>query len=416
MRSRFAVLASVLAALVVVPVAGSSAAPHHIRSVTINVTPNPVTAGDGVFIYGQLNGPAAAGRVIRLYQRVNPSRRFTLVARTKTNSVGFYSYRVRSVGSNRSWFVRGPGGVRSRNIREGAYALLSLMANPTSTDTKHPVVFSGHVSPNHTGERVYLQQQKTSAVGSDDWHTIKTGVIGAGSNYSITYRWRVPDSRDVRVLFRGDARNIRSASDSVTVTVQQSQGPGFTITTSDPVVPEGNGATISGVLDKGATGNVPDPGVSVTLWARTADEPHFVPLASTTTGSDGSYSFAVHPTVNTNYLVRTTFAPRRQSAVLFEGVRDVVTMAASSPTAHVGDRVTFSGTVGPDKTGSIIYLQRLGKDGDWHNVEVTNVRFGSTFQFTWRFGDAGIEQFRARIVHDEHNIGGVSPPVKVTVT
>ncbi len=68
--------------------------------------------------------------------------------------------------------------------------------------------------------------------------------------------------------------------------------------------------------------------------------------------------------------MRTTFAPRRHTAVLFEGVQDVVTMTSSSPTSTVGGHVTFTGSVSPDKAGHVIYLQKLGKDGDWHTVEV----------------------------------------------
>ncbi len=86
-------------------------------------------------------------------------------------------------------------------------------------------------------------------------------------------------------------------------------------------------------------------------------------MAFTTTGSDGSYSFSQAPTENTLYQVRTTQAPRRHSAVLFEGVRDVISMTGPS-TATVGQKVTFTGTVLPDKAGHVIYLQRLGKDGD----------------------------------------------------
>ena len=44
------------------------------------------------------------------------------------------------------------------------------------------------------------------------WRTLKSDRLNAGSNYSIKYRWSTPRERDVRVLFRGDRRNIRSAS------------------------------------------------------------------------------------------------------------------------------------------------------------------------------------------------------------
>ncbi len=414
MRLRFAVLASVLAALTVGSVVSVNAVAKAHRAVTINATPNPASAGNGVLVYGQLNGSNSGGKVVRLFERVNPRGGFFPAGHTKTSPQGFYSFQ-KVVLSNREWYVAGPGGVRSRVLRERVSALISLTASTTSTDTKHPVTFSGHVEPNHTGERVYLQEQK-SGTNSDEWHTLKSAVIGPGSNYSITHRFVFPAQRDVRVLLREDARNIKSASDPVTVTIQQAQVPGFSISNSAPIIPEGSGATISGVLDKSATGNVPDPNVSVTLWGRTADQSQFTPIGSTTTGTDGSYKFDVHPTVNTVYEVRTTFAPARHTAALFEGVRDVVTMSANPTTSPVGGKVMFTGTVSPDKAGRLIFLQMLGSDGDWHNVEFTHVTPSSTFAFVYRPATTGTERFRARITSDEHNIGGASAPVPVTVT
>jgi len=413
MRLRFAVLALTLSALVVVPVSGVDAAPTVHRTLTINATPNPVIAGQGVFIYGQLSGGTVSDQPIRLYHRVFPSSGFTLIGTAKTNAFGFYEFTRPEgiVDSNRAWFVRGPGGVRSPTIRERVYALISMSASSTSTDTNHPIVFSGQVSPNHAGEPVALQEQ---GLKSDQWHTLKRSVIGPGSTYSITWRFSVPGERDVRVVMPGDVRNIRSASSPVQVTIEQAQVPGFTINSSDPIIPEGTGAMISGVLDKAGT-TVPEPSTSVTLWARGADQPHFSPVANTTTGTDGSYKFAVHPTENERYQVRITFKPKRHTAVLFEGVRDVVTMTASATTVPVGGKVTFQGTVTPDKAGRVIELELLGKDGNWHSVETTVVRFNSTYQFTSTFGQAGTDQFRARIPSDELNVGGASQPVTVNV-
>jgi hypothetical protein len=133
------------------------------------------------------------------------------------------------------------------------------------------------------------------------------------------------------------------------------------------------------------------------------------------TGSDGSYSFSVSPSQNTLYQVRTSLPPKRHTAVLFEGVRDLVTITASSSDSTLGDTVTFTGTVTPDKAGHVIYLQRLGQDGDWHTVAISEVTHDSTYRFTWTFGSPGQPTFRARITSDEHNAGAASPPVTINV-
>ena len=120
------------------------------------------------------------------------------------------------------------------------------------------------------------------------------------------------------------------------------------------------------------------------------------------------------PSSNTLYEAKTTFAPARHSAVLFEGVRDVVSMSANASTAKVGTKVTFSGVVNPNKAGRRIYLQLLGKDREWHAVAVTLVRFNATFQFVWKITERGAHKFRARIFSDKQNVGAASPPVTVT--
>jgi hypothetical protein len=415
MRLRFAVLASLVAALAVISVSSiAGAAPRHNRGLTINATPNPILAGEPVLIYGQLNTPPVAGQKIILYHHLAGSDRgYTRVDDTTTNAQGFYEFTraEQVVLTNRSWFVREAGihGVHSRTVYERVAALASVAANTTTQDTNHPILFTGHVTPNHAFERVALQEHVGS---SDDWRTLRSGRLGGDSNYAISYRWRMSGNHDVRVVFPGDARNVKGASDPVNVTIQQAQVTGFTINSSAPTVGYMQPVTISGVLTQSTPMST-----AVRLWARTRGQAQFMPVANATTGSDGSYTFAAQaPGQNTLYQVRTTFSPHRHSAVLFEGVRDAVDMSASSDTAKVGEKVTFSGTVLPAKAGHVIYLERLGADGEWHVVEIRFVRSDSTFQFTWRFGTSGTEKFRARITSDSENLGAASAPVTVTVS
>jgi hypothetical protein len=84
---------SLLTALVAVPVPGvASAAPIHNRGLTINATPNPIIAGEGILFYGQLKGGTVKGQPIRLYHRVNPSAHFSLVGKTTIDRFGFYEF------------------------------------------------------------------------------------------------------------------------------------------------------------------------------------------------------------------------------------------------------------------------------------------------------------------------------------
>lgn len=412
MRPRLAVLAMVVTTLAAIAVPSVvTAAPRHNRGLTINAIPNPIDAGEGVFIYGHLNVVPVGGQTIILYHHLAGSGRgYTKVGRTTTDSHGFYEFTRAEdvVMTNRSWFVREAGihQIHSRVVFERVAALVSLSASTSAAVTGQPVAFTGHVDPNHTGERVVLQQETPAG----EWHSLKSARLDGASNYSIVHRWRFAGDHTVRILFRSDARNIRAVANPVTVAVQQKQVPGFTIASSDQLISYGQSVIISGVLGHAA------PTTPVTLWARSAEQSQFIPIADTTTGSDGSYMFAPQgPTSNTVYQVRTTLAPRRHSAVLFEGVQDVLTLTPSSTTSEVGGHVTFTGTVLPDKAGHVIYLQRLGADGDWHTEEIRLVTNASTFQFGWTFGKAGTDQFRARITGGDGDIGGASALVTIQV-
>jgi len=413
MRPRLAVLAMVVTTLVAVVVPSVvTAAPRHNLGLTINAIPNPIDSGEGVFIYGHLNVPPVANQPIVLYHHLAGSGRgYTRVGETTTDSHGFYEFTRAEdvVTTNRSWFVRDAGihQIHSRTMFERVAALVSLSASTSTAVTGQPVTFTGHVDPDHAGERVVLQEETASG----DWRSVKSGRLDGASNYSIVHRWRFAGDHTVRVLFPSDARNILGVANPVTVAVQQKQVPGFTIASSDQLISYGQSVVISGVLDH-APATTP-----VTLWARSADQGQFTPVADTATGSDGSYMFAPQaPGANTVYQVRTTLAPHRHSAVLFEGVQDVLSLTPSSTTSQVGGQVTFTGTVLPDKAGHVVYLQRLGADGDWHNEEIRLVSGASTFQFGWTFGKAGTYQFRARITGGDGNIGGASAPVTVQVS
>jgi hypothetical protein len=419
MRLRLAVLATLVTTLVAVAVTSvASAAPGHNRGLTINAIPNPIDAGEGVIIYGHLNvAPVGGQRIILYHHLAGTNLGYTKVGQTTTDSRGFYEFtRAEDVVlTNRSWFAREQGAhfIHSRTVSERVSALVSIAASTTMTTTAQPVTFTGTVTPDHAGERVVLQEETQSG----NWRDVKSGRLDGGSNYSITKAWRFAGDHIVRVLFPRDVRNIAGASDTVTVAVQQKQVPGFTIASSDQLISYGQAVTISGVLDEPSSSTTPDANIPVTLWARNAYQSQFTPVADTTTGTDGSYSFAPQvPGYNTVYQVRTTLAPNRHSAVLFEGVQDVLTLTPSSTTSDVGGQVTFTGTVLPDKAGHVIYLQRLGADGNWHNEEIRVVSNASTFQFGWTFGKAGTYQFRARITGDRGNVGGASAPVTITVS
>ena len=415
MRLRFAVLASLLTAVTAaVTPAVVSAAPKHNHDLTIAAVPSHIIAGESVLIYGHLAGPGNGDQLIRLYHRVNPHAAFSLIGVAHTDSTGEYEF-IRPDGiveTNRSWFVRGPDGSHSRTVHEAVQALVSIDADKAATDTRHTVVFTGNIEPDHPFDRVVLQQRNGSG---DDWHTIASGFTRGNSTYRLTHRWSLPGVYELRTVMVGDDRNVRSYSDEVTVTVEQAQRPYFSIETATPVIDYGDSTTIAGVLDKVGT-STPDANVPVTLLERPAGSSSWTAIANQATGNLGGYSFTESPQQNTLYEVRVTLKASRHTAVLFEAVRDVVTATPSSTSAPAGSTITFSGTVLPGQSGTVVYLQRLGKDGDWHTVKVGHLNGGSGYSIAWTLGDVGTQTFRTKVLSDVHNAGGASPQMAITVT
>jgi hypothetical protein len=300
-------------------------------------------------------------------------------------------------------------------------ALVTLSANPVGTATTtpvtgQPIVLSGHVTPNHPYQPVYIQQQNSLA--GNGWSTIVKTFTGPGSSFSVPQRWTRPGIYTLRAVFKGDARNSAADSDNVTVTIQQRQNPTFTINSSSPIITDGQSVTISGVLYKpgSAASPVPDPtSTEVTLYGKTSDGSRRA-LATTTTASDGAYSFSQTPIHNEAYVVQTTLRPKRETATLYEGVQDVVTINGSSyqtPTAN--ESITLTGSVEPDHTGHLIYLQSESSDDTWHNVDTAVVGTGSTYSFLYMLAQDGTLQLRARIYGGPENVGAASPAVPVLV-
>ena len=416
MRHRMPLLASaaVTAAAVTLP-SLAGAAPIHNHAVSIRATPGHIIAGEPVLIYGRLGGRDSGNQEITLYHRIAPATGFTVISRTRTNSAGQYEFTRAEgiVNSDRSWFVRGPVHSHSKTIHERVAAEVTIDSSATSGTTRHPITFTGHVTPDHSGARVALQVQYGDA---NTWHTVKTAAVNGASNYSVAYAWRTPGARNVRVAFAGDARNTAAQSDPVSVIIQQRQAPFFTIATSAPIVANGSPATISGVLHQAHTASA-QAGAEVGLYERVPGGSAPATLAQTTrTGSTGAYSFTVQTATNELYQVRTIDPANGQAtADLFQGVQDDVTLTSSSASSTVGAAITFSGSVAPSKAGHVVYLEKYGRDGRWHIVETSTIGSDSTFHFGWTFGTAGTKEFRARVVGGPVNVGGASAPVSESV-
>lgn len=413
----FAVLLALLL-LLALP-SRTQAAPRHDYGLSITATPDPSTAGQGVYIYGQLTGPNNADKRIWLFHRINPAQRFTLIGSTRTDGQGYYHF-VRAdgvVNTNRNWYVVGPDRSHSDTVHELVYANVSLAANTASTTTADPVQFTGTIFPAHPHQRVVLQEQETPSTDTttDVWHTIDVGYTNGDSQFAIPHRFRVPGNYTLRAFFPGDPRNIASESASVNLAVQQAQNTSFTISGTPAEVIDGQSETITGTLYVAGSTTTVQPNVNVTLYGKEGTGT-FKAIEPGSTDANGDYTFTVMPLHNTVYQVRTgSGATLQETAKLFVGVQDVVNAQLSSPTVALGDSVMVTGTVTPSHEGHNIYLQEQTSQGGWVDVMTGSVTAASTFSFDYTPGQTGNENLRVQITGGPWNVGGVSSTMQLAV-
>ena len=411
-RLRLAGLGALMCMLLLLPAAAQArrhSSPNGRHNISITVSDNPVVAGDQLVIFGRLKGPNNGHRVVTLWHRINPRPKFTPVQQTTTDGQGFYAF-FRSQGvvnSNRNWYVRSLG-ARSRTVHERVFSLVTLSGPADGsnllTGPAHKVTFTGTVAPFTAGDQVVLQRQSSDK--GKGWHTIDRGRVQPGGSFSITHTFRVPGDADIRVLVKGTRRNIASASNVLSYQISQAQNPNLTLNPSADPITVGQSVMLTGTLAGGG-------GQTVTLFAKTHGQ-QLAQVGQTTADPSGNYTFTQTPLHNTIYQVK---GGGKSSAQLFEGVKDLLTASETPSTVAAGQSVTFSGTVAPDKTGHVIYIQRQNPDGNgFHTVQVGTVGPGSVYSISRRLFAPGTKVFRVLIPGGPLNQGAASQPFTVTVT
>ncbi|MDE3133893.1 MAG: hypothetical protein KGL15_07500 [Acidobacteriota bacterium] len=407
-------LTALITALLMVLPSTANAAPHNNRGLTIRTSADPISAGQGVLIYGRLQGPGNAGKRIFLFHRIDPAGHFTWVSTTRTNGAGFYEF-IRADGvvkTNRNWFVLGPHYTHSRTIHEWVSSVVTLNADTTTATTAQPVNFSGTVFPPHANQRVLLQEQVSTS--GNGWKTLEVGYTNADSGFSIAHQFRPAGSYTLRAFFPNDPRNIAGESPGIDITVQQQQNPSFTINGSSPAITNGQTETITGTLYANGSTTTPQPNVAVTLYGRQGTGPFRALQTVQTDSTTGAYSFTTMPLHNSVYHVVASH--NEKTANLYVSVGDVVSAALSAPTIAAGQAVKVTGTVTPAHNGHVIYLQEQNSAGQWVDVEVGTLSYASTFAFGYTPGQTGTFNFRVQITGGPWNVGGVSTTLPLTVS
>ncbi|MGH2855677.1 MAG: hypothetical protein ACRDLF_15990, partial [Solirubrobacteraceae bacterium] len=394
--------------------------------------PRRITAGEPVTIFGRLvcrRRVSAADRVVKLFRHVAGTPGFALVQSTTTNEQGIYEFQpvAGPVEASSVWYVRSHG-AQSVYRRTRVAPEVTLLGPPEGTQiftgAAGKVTFTGTVTPADVGARVILQRQ--NALTGNEWRRIDSTVVEPGGGFTIVHTFIVPGDANLRVVVRSQGRDVPAiaslrepaTSSLLSYEISQAENPALTIESSADPIPYGQSVTISGVLAGGA--NQP-----VTLLARTVHQHGFAPVAQATTDAGGNYAFPAQTPVNsTFYEVQASGpvcppgascpaalvckagpphcggAPPTTSAVLYEGVRFLLTAQVSATSVLQGSTLTFSGSVAPApaRPGHVIYLERQNASGQgFHVVQLSALSQSATFSIAYQVYSTGTDAFRVYI-------------------
>ncbi|HVM27317.1 MAG TPA: Ig-like domain-containing protein [Mycobacteriales bacterium] len=138
----------------------------------------------------------------------------------------------------------------------------------------------------------------------------------------------------------------------------------------------GTATTLTGSLTRTGAGGVSGQVVTLTVTDKGGST-----TRNATTGDGGAFSFEVTPTHDTTWTV--AYAGGRQDAA---STATMSTVVAAKVTATVTGRYaykTVTGTVGPDKDGTTVTLQRVGANGVMTPVAAGVVKDGAYRLRTW---------------------------------
>jgi hypothetical protein len=434
MRSVKLVPALMATALLALAPAGASAAKHHRAKRHVNATsaggcslkisaaPRVVGFGETAQVFGQLlcnGGTSVANQTVTVSQRSAVPAALTTAGTATTDKNGLYQLTTGALQTN-SKFIATALGARSgqRTVRvspkvdisgppDGAQLFVGTGPFRRAHGLRsNSVTFTGTVSPQDVGATIALQRENT--VGNEEWHRIgRTSKVGAGGAYSITHTFGTPGDANIRVVVRPSKGNAAGASEALSYEISQAQNPALTIQSSADPIFYGQPVTISGTIAAGPT--------PLTLLARTRGQGTFVPVATVTSSSGGTYAFPVQsPLQSTLYKVT---GAGKSSTLLFEGVKYGLTASVSTTSLQAGQPLTFSGTVTPGNAGHAVYLQAQYPSGvGFRVVEVGKVTAGSTYSIAHVPFVAGVKKYRIKVPGDPGNQGVASPLFTITVT
>ena len=354
-----------------------------------------------------LGGPSTTPQTITVYGRTAGAS-YQALGTTNIES-GAYSFQSLPIKANTAFYASSPEARSPQRVVRVEPVVTLKGPNekiPLITGRTNAVLFTGSVSPQDAGARVVLQRE--NAISHEEWRVIQRGgLVTENGEFAITHKFVVPGDANIRVVVQGNGRHlVRGISNELNYNISQKENPNLTLNSSGDPIFFGQPVTLSGTV----AGAVNQP---VTLFGRGRGA-SYAQVAQGTTNNKGEYSFTQSPLVSTFYRVTSA---GKSSAVLFEGVKYVLTAGVSGTSVQAGQPLTFSGTLTPGVLGHPVYLERENASGGgFHVVEVGTVGEHSTYSITAPIYGSGKENFRIKVPGDPANQSASSASFSVEVT
>jgi hypothetical protein len=185
-------------------------------ALTIASSPDPSTAGRKVVISGGLtSNPPPSGVQVVLWRELSGQSSFHQVTQTTTDSAGQYKITLPRgmVNADQKWYVTA-NSLQSPTLQQHVNALVGLAGGHT-VSVGQTMLLRGRVTPSHPGQVVLIEQRHGGR-----WTVVARPRLGHNSKYGVLHRFAQSGTVELRTVLPGDARNNRSNSPTLTITVE----------------------------------------------------------------------------------------------------------------------------------------------------------------------------------------------------
>jgi len=397
------------------PPAKPPQAAHHSARASCDVSleaPAALNAGEALVLKGRLTcaeASEAAGQTVSIFEHSAGTPGYQEAATAITEADGSFTVTPPSVETNSLFYARF-GRFRSPRSATRVTPLVTL-AGPahgavlpmSARHSRSPIRFTGTVSPADTGAPVTLQRERPA--GSGEWRRVAVSRVAADGSFAFLHSFRAAGPIVLRALVHRYAHRLPAVSETLSYEVSQAQNPALTISADPHFVGFGQAVTITGKLAGPA-------GRTVTLSGRGAGG-DYAPVATATTGEDGSYTFSDTPSGTTDYRVS---ANGLHSMPVRVYVTYALTATPSATTLTEGEGFTITGTVAPASPGARVYLKRTARSGaGYETLGYATVAADSSYTIDVPPSAPGTATYRVQIPRGAAGVQGTSSaPVLVT--